>query len=135
VLRGSYRLSREKVRDMFVDALASAGDDPERAWSSLALLARLDRPCFFQKAAEHFEKHRSDNAGLRASEWFAAFIADLHEVDVELLPQLVASVTNDDPAAGAWLRSIVVDTIVEPTCADQLGLLAVQALCDRLEEN
>jgi len=134
VISGTYTLSREQVRDMFLEKLQSAGEDGRRAVSWLSMLARLDRPCFFRAATDYFRRtHLSPGADLPESE-LAALIVDLHELDRELPAALVERLMRSDRAAGESLRSRIVDAVSEPPCAEHLGLLAVQALCDRLSE-
>jgi hypothetical protein len=129
------RLSREKVQAMVVDRIRAARRAGQGVLVSLCLLSRLDRACFLELAAESFaDLLQTSTSQLSQEEPLAGLVVDLHEVDPELVPQLVAHTIGVDPVAGERLRSLLLDALADPACADQLGLLTVHSLCERLEE-
>jgi hypothetical protein len=134
-LRAVCRLSREKVQAMVVDRIRAARRAGQPVLVSLCLLSRLDRACFLELAAESFaDLLRTSTSELPPDEPLAGLVVDLHEFDPELVPQLVAHTIRVDRVAGERLRWLLMDALVEPACADQLGLLTAQSLCELLEQ-
>ncbi len=69
-----------------------------------------------------------------AAEPLPLFVLFVHDVDPELLPQLVTRTKTISRRAAARLCNLLLDAMDEPQCAEELGLLAAQTLRDRLEE-
>ncbi len=127
-------LDREKVRQIVLDVIESAARRGRSKLSGLALLARVDRECFLDSTARHFANLlRDTDETLRTDETLSEFLVDLHEWESELIGQCIERTAAVDRAAGDRLRSLILDAINEPPCRDELGLLAVAQLAERLE--
>jgi hypothetical protein len=135
VLRGIHTLDQAKVRRIVLDQLAAAERGGRSKLPGLTLLARVDRDCFLQTAAEHFVALlKETDRKLRSDTLLPEFVSDLHERDGELLVEMVSRTAAVDSIVGRCLREVLLDVISEEPCRDELGLLAVSTLTDRLED-
>jgi len=135
VLRGVHRLDQAKARRIVLDQLASADRLGRSKLPGLTLLALVDRECFLQTAAEHFVELLSEaDRKLRTDTLLPEFVRELHERNGELLVEMVSRTAAADSIAGGRLRDVLLEVISEPPCRDELGLLAVSTLSDRLED-
>ena len=133
-LRAVFRLTREKVQAMVVERVRAARRAGKPVLVSLCLLSRLDRACFLELAAESFaELLQTSTIALSPDESLAGLVVELHELDPELVPQMLAQTLGVDRVAGERLRGLLLEALSDLACADQLGLLTAQSLCDRLE--
>ena len=133
-LRAVCRLSREKVQAMIVDRIRAARRAREPVLLNLCLLSRINRACFLELAAESFaELLQTSTSALSPDEPLVGLIVELHEFDPEIVPQMLAHTLFVDRVAGERLRGLLLDALADPACADQLGLLTAQSLCERLE--
>lgn len=135
VVEGVYIFRFEQFRQTVIDRLHKDVQQHKAVFSSLETLARIDRDCFFELAGEYFANRlESPENEFPAEEPLPSFVLYLHDIDPELLPALVTRTKAISRRAAARLRKRLLDAIDVPEFAEELGLLAAQALRDRLEE-
>jgi hypothetical protein len=127
--------TRECFRRAALDDFHKDVRDRRPVFESLALLVRLDHECFVQVAAQYFaERLASPENDLPGADRLAYWVGYFDDVDPELLGEVVARTRALCRRAADRLRKLLLDAIEEPECLEELGLLAAQALRDRLEE-
>jgi hypothetical protein len=98
-------------------------------------LAPIDRDCFLETAAAHFDRLLGEtDAALRCDRYLFGFVRELHELDNELVGDLVARTMRFDRAAGTRLRNVILELVEDPVAREHLGWLAAAAIAERLEE-
>jgi hypothetical protein len=124
---------RARVRDLMLEQIHSPHDPEDSMLIDLIGLAPVDRECFLETAAQHFaETLRCTDAPLRRDRCLFGFVRELHELDGEVIGDLVAETMRRDRTAGARLRGVILDLVDHPEAREHLGWLAAAAITDRL---
>ena len=130
------QIDRARVRELILEQIRSTRDPEESKLPDIMLLARVDRVCFLETAAAHFVDLLSEtDAALRRDPWLVEFLRQLHDYDVDLIPDLVAETIRADRAAGARLREVILDTVSDPQAREHLGWLVAAAITEGLQES
>jgi hypothetical protein len=129
------KLDQSKLSEIAIEIIDEAGRQGRSALSGLSLLARIDGDAFLEVAARHFAHTLAEgDESLRADDLLGEFIVDLHERGEQWLADLVERTLDANRAPGERLRSVVLETLEEPSCRDALGLLAVAEIVERIEQ-
>jgi len=126
---------RARVCEMLLEEIRRPRNPRESLLLELVGLAEIDRGCFLETGAEHFAKllHETDEA-LRRDSYLFGFVRELHELDNEIIGDLVAATIELNRAAGRRLRDVVLDLVDRPKAREHLGWLAAAAIAERLQE-
>ena len=126
---------RAKIRELMLEQIHAPSKPGESKLPDIMGLARVDRQCFLKTVAAHFVDLFSEaDTALRRDPWRVGFLRELHDVDADLIGDLVAETIRADCAAGARLRDVILDTLSEPEAREHLGWLVAAAITDRLQE-
>ena len=130
------QIDRARVRELILEQIRSTRDPQESKLPDIMLLARVDRVCFLETAAAHFiDLLAETDAASRRDPWLVEFLRELHDYDVDLIPDLVAETIRADRAAGERLREVILETVNEPQAREHLGWLVAAAITQRLQES
>ena len=134
VVNATCTFSRDRFRQMLLEGFEEDVHRHRSPLAGLATLARIDRPCFLETAANYLANRLESPENSMPPEVLAPLVLHLHELDPELPSDLVTHTRSHSVRAARRLRDMILDAIDEHGCAEALGLLAAQALRDRLEE-
>ena len=126
---------RAKIRELMLEQIHSPREPEDSKLPDIIGLARVDRVCFLETGAAHFVDLLAEtDTALRRDRWRVGFLRELHEVDADLIGDLVAETIRADRAAGARLRDVILDTLSDPQVREHLGWLVAAAITERLQE-
>jgi hypothetical protein len=126
---------RAYVREMILERYRSPHDPDDSPLDDIVLLARVDRACFLETAAEYFVRLLSANErALYGDPYLPAFLQDLYEYDPDLIPEFVAAATQANAVAGRWLRDTILAAVDHPQVCEHLGWLVAAAIAERVRE-
>ena len=135
VVEGVYKFRFDQFQQAVIDRIRKDVGERQAGLYSMVSLARIDGDSFCELAPEYFvDRLESPENELPEAEHLPLFVLFIHDVDPELLPQLVTRTKAISRRAAVRLRNMLLDAMDEPQCAEELGWLAAQTLRDRLEE-
>ncbi|MBI3839912.1 MAG: hypothetical protein HY288_18470 [Planctomycetia bacterium] len=111
---------------------AALSEQPEILRSACFLCCALPDECL-DAAARYFASPLAEMPCFGHHEHLPEMVIYFHRFDADKLPDLVARTCAFDRAAGDRLRAELSDALDDPLCADEIGVLGVQALRERLE--
>jgi hypothetical protein len=126
---------RARVREMLLEQIRAPRNPEDSLLLDLVGLAPIDRNCFLETATSHFARLlRETDETLRRDRYLFGFVRELHDLDNELIGDLVAGTMRVDQAAGTRLRDVILELVDDPLAREHLGWLAAATIAERLEE-
>ncbi len=135
IVRGTMRWGRARISTWMAERIERQIEQGKPPLVCLFSLCAINPQRFLSMTAEYLASTWRERAasGPKLSDIWALAIR-VHEVDPQLLSQLVQRTRAIEDAAGNRLRSVLVDLTCDPFFADRIGLLSAAALRERLEE-
>lgn len=134
VIDAVYKYRFEQFRQAVIDRLGRDVRQHRAPIACLVSLARIDADCFCELGGEYFAGRLESPENEPPHEPLPLFVLFVHDVDPEMLSGLVARTQAISPPAASRLRMLLLNAIDDPSCADELGLLAAQSLRDHLDQ-
>ena len=134
ILKAAVRLTRERVRDDFLQIILDEIADSHSGLVAMTVLPHFGHEFLLEVASEFLAQLLALNDFGPEQDVLPEFLVELHEIDRELIGRLIAATTVIYRQSGDRLRAMIVEAVDGPYCLDRLGYLGTAELIQALEE-